>query len=95
MTPAERNTERLRLYRSKMCDAEIAQAVGTCKNTIAYWRRGQNLPPNPNRKIRKHGDSVIGFIYLLHRVNEYRSLEIDDIGRAMDIYRGGALCDLY
>lgn len=95
MKMTDRYKQRLEMYDAKMCDAEIAEATGLCKNAIAYWRRGQGLPPNPNRKIRKHGDQLIGFIYLLHRVSEYRSMKIDDIGRAMDIYRGGALCDLY
>ena len=89
------NEERIKMHASGMCDAEMAKALNIQKKGLAIWRRGQNLPPNPNRKIRKHGDRVIGFIYLLHRVSEYWGMRIDDVGRAMDIYRGGALCDLY
>ena len=83
------------MYQSKMCDAEMAEAWGVCKNTVANWRSRNNLKANPNRTIRKHGDVVIHFIQLLHKADDYRSMKIDDIGRAMDYYRGGALCDLY
>ena len=87
--------QRMALYNKGMLDAEMAEALGIQVTSLAWWRRSMGLPPNKKRAIRNHGDTVIHFIKLLHSLSGHKRMGIDHIGKAMDIYRGGGLCDLY
>ena len=87
--------KRFEMHRQGMSDNEMAEALGLIKNSVYLWRNKHNLPPNRGRAVKVQGDTVVHFIKLLHVLDDYQSVKLEHISKAMDMYRGGGLCDLY
>ena len=86
---------RFEMHKQGMTDNQMAEALGIQKQTVSLWRRTQNLPPNKRRAVKVQGDTVAHFVKFLHVLDSYQSMKIEHIGKAMDVFKGGLLCDIY